>query len=671
LPDAAQPSSRSSRSSRSGAALRRALCLLVVAAAAKLALLLLRASDGGAAGLLTPWAPPVLLYQEAWAVLAVLAIDRALLALGTWLKRPVLADRLGWAVYAAAAGYVALNVPIARQFATPLTYAFLEAAGGALRDSITAYATAGNVLAFVGLLVLAVLAPRMIVGPPTTRVMRRVGLLALLLVLVLGPIGAGRVDTLGLHRGALVTLVRTTWARWGPVTAAPGVTATALPAEGAALDLTHLAGSARGFNVVWVILESTGARHLRSFGAELDATPRLTALAARGLLFERMYTSYPESIKSLLPLLCGEVPAPHTSARAYVAGRSPCTPLAARLGAEGYRTGLFHSGRFVYLGMAGMVEGRGFEVLADAATIGGPYAVSFGTDDRSTAARVLEFVDAGPAERPFFALYMPIAGHHPYRTPGTGRRPFAAATEEEHHRNDLHVGDEALGELIDGIAARGLMDRTVWLIMGDHGEAFHEHPGNFAHSLFVWEENVHIPVVVVVARRVAAATARAAGRRHHRPRADPARAARAGGDAGAGPLAAARGAGGGPLLHGSQQFVAGSAAGSLEVHRRAGGRARAALRPRGGSGGDDRCRGARAGAGDAMSTAPRGVGGRAVAARERWGGRSGAALSDHQSFWPMRSSVPMKGGRPARAGGARTTTVEPKLKWPSSAPRAK
>jgi arylsulfatase A-like enzyme len=42
------------------------------------------------------------------------------------------------------------------------------------------------------------------------------------------------------------------------------------------------------------------------------------------------------------------------------------------------------------------------------------------------------------------------------------------------------------------------MDRTVWLIMGDHGEAFHEHPGNFAHSLFVYEENVHIPVVVVV-----------------------------------------------------------------------------------------------------------------------------------------------------------------------------
>lgn len=472
------------------AAVRRALCLLTVGLAAKAALVLLRAWDGAAAGLATPWAPPVLVYQEVWGALGLLALDAPLMALGTCLKGHVWTDRLGWALYAMAAGYMALNVPIARQFSTPLTYAFLEAAGGALSASITAYATIGNVVALVGVMVVAMLAPRWIGGRPGPGV-----LLAIAAALVLGPIGARRSDTLGLHRGALATLVTTGWARWAPVRATVEGT-WALPAEGATLDLSHMVGSARGFNVVWVILESTGARHLKSYGAEVDATPRLTALARRGLVLERMYTSYPESIKSLLPLLCGEAPAVHTAARAYAAGRSPCTPIAARVAAAGYRTGLFHSGRFVYLGMQEMVEGRGFEVLADAAVIGGPHAASFGTDDASTARRVLEFIDAGPG--PFFALYMPIAGHHPYRTPGTGSRPFAANSDAEHHRNDLYAGDEALGELIDGVAARGLMDRTVWLIMGDHGEAFLEHPGNFAHSLFVYEENVHIPVIVVV-----------------------------------------------------------------------------------------------------------------------------------------------------------------------------
>ena len=474
--------------------LRRALCLLCVGAGAKLVLVALRIHDGAAAGLATWWAPPTLLYQEIWAALGLLALDRGIVAIGARLGRPVLVDRLCWGLYALLAGYVAINVPVARQFSTPLTLAFLEAAGGALRDSVTAYATAGNVLALVGLVALAIVCPRWISGPR-----RWLGwAVAAAVILVLGPIGARRSDTLGAHRGAVATLVTTTWARWAPRPAGQvgQVGGAELPPEGPALDLSHLAGSARGFNVVWVILESTGARHLRSYGARLDATPRLTALAREGLVFERMYTSYPESIKSLLPILCGASPALHTAAGAYAADKAGCDALPAVLGGAGYRSGLFHSGRFVYLGMAEMVEGRGFDVLADAAVIGGPHAVSFGTDDQSTARRVLEFIDAGP--QPFFALYMPIAGHHPYRTPGTGTRPFAANTEEEHHRNDLYAGDEALGELIDGVRARGLMDRTLWIVMGDHGEAFQEHPGNFAHSLFVYEENVHIPVIMVV-----------------------------------------------------------------------------------------------------------------------------------------------------------------------------
>ena len=477
--------------------MRRACCLVAVGAAAKLVLVVLRAADGALAGLVTPWAPALLVYQEVWAALAVLAVDGGLAGVGRALRRPVLADRLGWGLYAAAAVYVAANVPIARQFATPLTYAFLEAAGGALRDSVAEYATASNVLGFVAVLGVAAGAPRVIRGER-----RGMWAIAAAIVLVLGPIGARRSDTLGLHRGALATLATTTWARWRPA-AAGTIAATELPADGPALDLSHLRGAARGYNVIWVILESTGARHLASYGAAIDATPNVSALARRGLVFERMYTSYPESIKSLVPIFCSLYPAVHTAAGDYAAGEHACAPLATTLKAAGYRTGLFHSGRFRYLGMAAMVADRGFDVLADAADIGGPFAVSFGTDDRSTARRVLQFIDASP--EPFAALYMPIAGHHPYRSPGAGDRPFAASTEAEHHRNDMHVGDQALGELIAGVEARGLMDRTVWLVMGDHGEAFFEHPGNFAHSLYVYEENVHIPVIVAVPGALAGA----------------------------------------------------------------------------------------------------------------------------------------------------------------------
>ena len=35
------------------------------------------------------------------------------------------------------------------------------------------------------------------------------------------------------------------------------------------------------------------------------------------------------------------------------------------------------------------------------------------------------------------------------------------------------------------------------VIHGDHGEAFLQHEGNFAHTLFAYDENLHVPFIVV------------------------------------------------------------------------------------------------------------------------------------------------------------------------------
>ena len=50
---------------------------------------------------------------------------------------------------------------------------------------------------------------------------------------------------------------------------------------------------------------------------------------------------------------------------------------------------------------------------------------------------------------------------------------------------------------MDGLRARHLENDTLLVIIGDHGEAFGEHPGNFAHTLFINEENVRVPFLVV------------------------------------------------------------------------------------------------------------------------------------------------------------------------------
>jgi arylsulfatase A-like enzyme len=37
---------------------------------------------------------------------------------------------------------------------------------------------------------------------------------------------------------------------------------------------------------------------------------------------------------------------------------------------------------------------------------------------------------------------------------------------------------------------------TVWVVYGDHGEAFVQHEGNYGHTFFLYDENIHVPFLI-------------------------------------------------------------------------------------------------------------------------------------------------------------------------------
>ena len=287
----------------------RALSLLAVCFAAKAVLVVLRSVDGGQALFSSPLAALVLFHQDAAVVLVCGAIDVAALLLLARYQRAV--QRVAWSAYAVIALYVAINVPIARVFSTPLTHSMLGATGGALLDSIKTYVSPGNALAISAVVSVAAVAPRLLTRASCTRVRLALSALGLSVVAFGGALLAPRVETLGLHRNALLTLALTTGARLTPLPVArSGAELASLPSQGHALDLSHLSGAARGRNVLWIILESTGAAYLGSYGAKPDPTPQLSALAEHAIVFEQAYCAYPESIKGLFSMLCSSHPVP-------------------------------------------------------------------------------------------------------------------------------------------------------------------------------------------------------------------------------------------------------------------------------------------------------------------------------------------------------------------------
>lgn len=432
------------------------------------------------------WTPVAYLWQDVFVVAFFLVVDRGL-------RRPA----LGWCLYAILVVYAAINVPIARVLSTPLTWPMLRAARGPLADAVLHYLTSTNLLALLAPVIVGAALPLLLSRRMCA--VRPWALVSAVAIVVAGPFAVSRVDTHGLHRNAFGAMVATSLPRVEPAAGAADWRASPFnPPKGE--DLSALRGSMSGRNVILVILESTGARHLGAYGGVPDPTPNLTALARRSIVFERAYAVYPESVKGLFATLCSRYPAFDTAPEIYAS--VPCASLPQALRSAGYRTALLHSGRFVYLGMPAMIEHRGFEVLEDAAAIGGQVNSSFGVDDASTVQRALDWIASLKKGERFFLSYLPISGHSPYEASKPG--PFRGRDDFTRYLNALHEGDEALGNLFAGLRALGHEDDTLIVVFGDHGEAFDEHPGNVAHTMFIYEENVRVPYLIAAPGVIAA-----------------------------------------------------------------------------------------------------------------------------------------------------------------------
>jgi phosphoglycerol transferase MdoB-like AlkP superfamily enzyme len=448
--------------------------------AASLLLLFLMAKSAVLFGHPVPfsfWAAAAYIWQDILAALLFAALEA------------VLPSRASAAVYWALALYAAINVPVGRAVSSPLTWPMLRAARGPLADSILLYVTWTNCLLILLILLAAAVLPKLFRRAPLRAV--RWAAAGLVPFLLLGPFAGQRVDTHGLDRNPLLALVDSGMARAEARTSAGNWRTSRFPGAPAE-DLSRFSAIAKGSNVIMLSLESTAAQYLSLYGSGYDVMPNLGAMAQRAVVFENAYAVYPESIKGLFSVLCSVFPERNSEPEVY--RNWPCRSVAQVLADQGYRTAMFHSGRFAYLGMESIIQNRGFSTLEDAGDIGGNHNSSFGVDEPAAVARILAWLDTLPKGQRFFVTYLPIAGHHPYATAERG--PFPIHSEVDSYRNALHYGDISIGALMDGLRQRGLDRNTIWVIYGDHGEAFHQHEGNYGHTFYVYEENVHVPFLI-------------------------------------------------------------------------------------------------------------------------------------------------------------------------------
>ena len=264
------------------------------------------------------------------------------------------------------------------------------------------------------------------------------------------------------------------------------------------------AGTERPKNVIFVVLESVGAKYLRLYGSDLDVMPRFEAEAAHALVFDNIYAHASFTYCSFRTLNFSIYPGLPWHYAALGDARALPGTLAEKMRARGARTAYINNGNLYWEDEHWLLEkSAAFDSLDDYSTVGCAPLSSWGTEDACVFNRLIRWIDEKPNES-FFAICWTDQTHDPYPlSPGVTPIDFFAgkpapplAKDLSAYLNVVHETDRHLGEMFDALRARGLADDTLVVVTGDHGEAFADPHEQRGHAWSVFEEETHVPLML-------------------------------------------------------------------------------------------------------------------------------------------------------------------------------
>ncbi|MGB9906032.1 MAG: LTA synthase family protein [Candidatus Saccharicenans sp.] len=254
----------------------------------------------------------------------------------------------------------------------------------------------------------------------------------------------------------------------------------------------------RRHNVVLIIFESLSWKYCDIYKPGLGATPFMAELARKGVVIERLYTVDPHTTKALIPIIGGIYPFPDPGVLEAKPGILPEKALPHLLKKFGYRTAFFQTANN-YEDRPSVVSNLGYECfrgLYHMPQEGYAYVNYFGREEMMMLRPSLEWVDSLQGQ-PFFLTYLTLSTHHEYGFPNNfPARDFKVQNENQNrYLNAVRYTDFFIRKLFEEYEKRNLLNKTIFIIVGDHGEAFGEHDLT-GHNYTLWEEGLRVPGII-------------------------------------------------------------------------------------------------------------------------------------------------------------------------------
>ena len=274
-------------------------------------------------------------------------------------------------------------------------------------------------------------------------------------------------------------------------------------------------------NVLLVTIDTLRADHLGVYGYRRRTSPRIDALARRGVVFEQAYTYWPKTRGSFVAIMTGRLASQTGYGKAHPLLLDFNPTLASVLKDAGYETAAAVDNPNV---AASLGYAKGFDSYRE--TWEEKRLVTEMDRTRAiTADGVRRLGEASP-DRPFFLWLHYVNPHAPYEPPapwdgaffdpdaarGSALRPvdgfhggvprqWAVAGKPlgwyvARYDGEIAAVDAEVGQLVDALDASRVRDRTLVVLTSDHGESLGEHEYYFDHGEDLFDPSIRIPLIV-------------------------------------------------------------------------------------------------------------------------------------------------------------------------------
>jgi arylsulfatase len=280
-------------------------------------------------------------------------------------------------------------------------------------------------------------------------------------------------------------------------------------------------------NIILLSADALRADHLSCYGYHRETSPVLDNLAEESIRFTNAYSASSHTREAVPALLTGEYPDVAVDSEYHLASDT----VASALSEEGFATAGFHSNPFVSRAYG---FDQGFDVFDDDLHLGQHKLIALAQRaldklrNRHYARaeeineRSLQWLDSLDDGECYFVWNHYMDTHGPYEPPSeyatlwanhglSGRdaqslyqraidEPDSITDDERQLLLDLYdaeirYNDEYIGQFLNTLRERGLLEESLVIVTADHGDAFGEH-GYYEHPRYLHDEITHVPLFV-------------------------------------------------------------------------------------------------------------------------------------------------------------------------------